>query len=75
MPPINLAMVSLRLHALSFDGPCALDHHVPELLDRTIVMHEIANLNAILDMVSKGYGYSVIPMCGVDTWPNRVRQE
>jgi LysR family transcriptional regulator, nitrogen assimilation regulatory protein len=29
------------------------------------VIHEIANLNAILDLVRKGHGYSVIPLSGV----------
>lgn len=29
------------------------------------VVHEIANLMAILDLVRKGYGYSVIPLSGV----------
>jgi LysR family transcriptional regulator, nitrogen assimilation regulatory protein len=30
-----------------------------------LVVHEIANLTAILDLVRKGYGYSVIPLSGV----------
>lgn len=30
-----------------------------------LVVHEIANLNAILDLVRKGHGYSVIPLSGV----------
>ncbi len=29
------------------------------------VVHEIANLNAILDMVRKGHGYAVVPVSGV----------
>jgi len=29
------------------------------------VVHEIANLNAILDMVRKGHGYAVVPLSGV----------
>ncbi len=32
---------------------------------RPCVAHEIANLNAILDLVRNGHGYSVIPLSGV----------
>jgi LysR family nitrogen assimilation transcriptional regulator len=43
----------------------ALEEALGRIGGRAQVVHEIANLNAILDLVRAGRGYSVIPMSGV----------
>jgi len=70
VPPRSVGLEKLSELPLVMSGKTNVVHGVlaAALAERGLtaqVVHEIENLTAILDMVRHGYGYSVIPLSGV----------